>query len=146
MQDRYKFRVWNKLSNIMTYNVFIGNFLQDHKGFRKVDCIGVSYEPEYICFMDTGIKNLELMQCTGLKDKNGKLIFEGDIVRLSNDYDVINLIAKVVWEDCGWALEYINQKEVGIKTGGCCITDWTEGKEVIGNIYENPELLEVQNG
>lgn len=71
-------------------------------------------------------------QYTGLKDKNGKKIFEGDIL-LTN----LHCIAKVVWDESAWCI--IGN---GWKTSDC-ISDYDERKfEVIGNIFDNPELLE----
>lgn len=81
--------------------------------------------------LDSG--NYEVMQFTGLKDKNGKEIYEGDIVRLEQ-----------------WEPEIY---EVVFNRGGFCFrhsdTDvfyhdakYIEKGEVIGNIYENPELLQ----
>ena len=68
-------------------------------------------------------------QCTGLKDKNGKLIFEGDIISRGEDRGVIKY-------DDETASYYIRWKESETFIEDC---------EVIGNIYENPELLEVNN-
>ena len=66
-------------------------------------------------------------QYTGLTDKNGTRIFEGDIVKISNDE-----IFEVKYEDGGF-------------TAGLFLGDWDYGHvEVIGNIYDNPELMEVE--
>ena len=65
-------------------------------------------------------------QYTGMTDKNGARIFEGDIVKISNDE-----IFEVKYED-------------GRFTAGLFLGDWDYGHvEVIGNIYDNPELVEV---
>lgn len=139
MQDRFKFRVWNKLANIMTYNFCFGNFLQQVDGMHKYDWLGVNYEPEYICFKETALKNLELMQCTGLHDKNGKLIFEGDIVKsfhLSSSMQPNIFVGKVTFNQSQlyWHIENNGAFVSFLDTDDIC--------EVIGNIYENPELLE----
>jgi uncharacterized phage protein (TIGR01671 family) len=89
------------------------------------------------------------MQCTGLKDKNGKLIYEGDILR-SEEYpfkneESYNYAAEVLWDDASATFYYytfrISTNVVGRaegNTGNLNDYEW----EVIGNIYENPELLE----
>lgn len=71
--------------------------------------------------------NLEIMQYTGLRDKNGKEIYEGDIVKgLGYDED----LSEVILEPSGGF--YYAWSEYGHSA---------EDIEVIGNIYENPELL-----
>ena len=84
----------------------------------------------------------ELMQSTGLKDKNGKEIYEGDIVKFSDcDDDVY--VTPVVWDK--------NYACFGVSFSGKYPISfdyleefYTELKdiEVVGNIYENKELLE----
>ena len=86
--------------------------------------------------------NYPIMQYTGLKDKNGKEIYEGDIVEFKTNYTNKKggwLNGVVIWdsERYGWALNAENTIYD--------IYDETEGFEYIvkhiGNIYENPELL-----
>lgn len=99
----------------------------------------VTSSPDYV-FVD----HLVIMQSTGLKDKNGKEIFEGDIVQ---------------FEDCSEASHflYINTGIIEWCQGGFHVTnrdsvlmeDLLDGDSldvtIIGNIYENPELLEVKD-
>lgn len=125
MNDRFKFRAWNKedkkmyaVEGVYAYKdectqggeVFLQWFKTSH------------YFPEQV----------ELMQCTGLKDKNGKLIYEGDIVQ----WGKTNFA--VVWQSCQYALKKdINEKPIDFS-----LTSFNgKGIEVIGNIYENKELL-----
>ena len=69
---------------------------------------------------------------TGLKDKNGKEIFEGDLLRVTDTYQHTYPM-KVIWDEDCWTL-----KEDG--TFGT-LSEWNKHGEVIGNIYENKELL-----
>ena len=71
------------------------------------------------------MENIELMQFTGIKDKNGKEIFEGDIVKSSGG------IYEVKWDMVGGFYPFVDVN--------CLIEDGIV--EVIGNIYENPELI-----
>ena len=82
-------------------------------------------------FSDEGLRSsFEVMQYTGLKDKNGKEIYEGDIVQT----DEASWKAQVIYERDGFMCIGL----VGSGFSNMC--NW-ENFEVIGNIYENPELL-----
>ena len=111
MDDRFKFRLWDKQEN------------KYHNGMEVFDYMrGVSNPDRYI-----------LEQCTGLNDKNGKLIYEGDIVEFDGDFH-----GDIAWdEDAGcWA---IRTTENTIYT-----FDNLYGYEleIVGNIHENADLLE----
>ena len=72
-----------------------------------------------------------ICQCTGLKDKNANLIFEHDIVS-----DECGNMAEIIWNDA--ELQYLVDYEFEpMKLGEWC--------SVVGNIFDNPELLEVGN-
>lgn len=73
-----------------------------------------------------------LIQCTGLKDKNGKLIYEGNVI--SDGYDN----TPVEWSETDCQFLVVEEND-GIKT--CYTFEQLQSLEIIGNIYENPELL-----
>lgn len=143
MEDRFKFRVFLKYNQIMC-DIDSYCFLQ---GLNK--CV--------FHLTNGGQKTLKnndfiLMQCTGLKDKNGKLIYEGDIVKYA-EFDWTDFsfkdweteIAQVVWGNTydnyypAFDLKYTDFD--GTNAFAYLFNEgWTI--EVIGNIYENPELLE----
>ena len=78
--------------------------------------------------------DVEVMQYTGLKAKNGE-IYEGDIIRLSNSSD-----STIFGNEIG-VVEFMENRACWyLNTGD--FNDWTQlNREIIGNIYENPELL-----
>ena len=76
--------------------------------------------------LECRIPSLVLMQYTGLKDKNGKEIYEGDILK----FDTFSVLAVNVYDAGGWN-PFIDD----------CQTDSSWHYMIIGNIYENPELL-----
>ena len=81
-------------------------------------------------------ENIILMQSTGLKDKNGKEVFVGDIIKCTRR------CLHEVYIEKEYGGTYIGGMPAvylkGLREGYA----WTEHEEIIGNIYENPELLE----
>lgn len=122
MQDRYRFRFWNKKTNKWFYF-----------GFETF----LTYEKEIWEALTNGEK---IYQCTGLKDKTGKLIYESDIIKLPNDYGTYGMFAgekrEVYFYEGGFRLKPKWDKS----SRGNWLED-TNDFEVIGNIYENTELL-----
>lgn len=84
---------------------------------------------------NTPIDEIELMQSTGLKDKNGKEIFEGDIVKMSKDVYSEPTYYEVV-------RHYGGAYRLESKQHGCELWLRHTDCEFVGNIYENKELLE----
>lgn len=83
-----------------------------------------------------------LMQSTGLRDKNGKEIFEGDILSIETDEE--NVRVEVSW-DSKHALFVFESKKYNEKEAlGELFEDSSYPFKIIGNIHTNPELLEVE--
>ena len=80
------------------------------------------------------------MQSTGLKDKNGVEIFEGDIVKPVSFASWIGVV-KYSPENAAYILDDYNNEF--IRGENVYLSQFNEGLEVKGNIYENPELMEV---
>ena len=112
-----KFRAWDKDNKEMLYEL-------DNKGY---------HEDLMKPFDNLDTKSYyEIMQFTGLFDKNGKEIYEGDIIEYKN------VLFVVEWEKefCQFKLSFIEKEgflDLGYKT---------RELKIIGNIYENPELVE----
>lgn len=103
---------------------------------------------DYDCFEDfseeNGIFEVDpstICQCTGLKDKNGKLIWENDICDRKEKYPEI-----VKYHDGDWTLDYSYASNSEIGFNYCNLGFYVTERncvEVIGNIFDNTELLEV---
>jgi uncharacterized phage protein (TIGR01671 family) len=131
MQDRFKFRT----------------YIPDLKFFKYWGWIE---ENHYIGLCPSGDYSMaELLekytdQCTGLKDKNGELIYEGDI--LKGEKDMIcsphssKMVDKVGIVEIPQNMFVASCQDVKNNCTLFCQNDWVK-TEVIGNIYENKELL-----
>lgn len=101
-------------------------------------------------------ENRVYMQYTGLKDKNGKEIYEGDVVQADFPFNV-KIVGIIRYDNFTYKLASLNQTEEAKKHGYTDFIEyWDDGEndwcsleqlcghdfEVIGNIYENPELLD----
>lgn len=116
MEDRWKFRAWDPRD----------------KEWRT----DFTIEPESGTICDQygcsgGRDELIICQCTGLKDKNQKLIFEGDIVQNQG-----GLHGPVIWDSNEGRYGVDSKKLIGWTWGG------SDTWEVVGNLHEHPELLE----
>mgnify|MGYP000566851020 CR=1 FL=1 len=87
----------------------------------------------YSDYFDT--EDMILMQYTGLKDKNGKEIYEGDIVRIKGEAELLDIKAKVEYSET--FAQYIITNTKNIVHESEALGDY-ENIEVIGNIYDNP--------
>ncbi len=122
-----KFRCWDEPNKTMRFNdeivIWSGQVYINEK--KKLDSIikGYSCLPKH------------LMQSTGLKDKNGVEIFEGDV--LTSNVQPCKMVNPI--KDGYGVVRFENGM---FKLGAISLVTFISKMEVIGNIYENPELLE----
>ncbi|EIX0104584.1 hypothetical protein MG062_000579 [Listeria monocytogenes] len=117
-----EFRAWDKEVKEMDYNPSVIEIWQN--------------KPINEQFRLESEEKLVWMQYTGLKDKNGKKIFEGDIVNCKFFDRMVGDIAGVInFIDCVWAVSDFKNKRL------YQLID-VDNIEIIGNIHENPDLLE----
>jgi len=122
-----KFRAWDTTNKEMFKDTFA---ITESGQVVVVEQKFVTSSPDYV-FVD----HLVIMQSTGLKDKNGKEIFEGDVVKMSKDVYSEPTYYEVVRHRGGaYRLES--------KQHGCELWLRHTDCEVVRNIYANPELLE----
>ena len=134
-----KFRAWDKTRNEMNYRVMVGNCDTDDENWT-CPTIWIEERKKWLHFDDYEC----IMQSTGLKDKNGKEIFEGDVISTYTDNLVIkrdNLLGFYV--EVGEKRNYFAET-VDIEYLDLFAKDFGVAVEIISNIYENPELLEVK--
>lgn len=115
-----KFRAWDKQHNMMVRDFKLGPYPEP-----SLDANGILCRSTWYLFM----------QFTGLHDKNGREIFEGDILTTRTFKNVegksVEICAPIKWTKGGYLLD-----------GSLVpVTYAEEMMEIIGNIYDNPELL-----
>lgn len=133
--DRFKFRVWDKVNEryLPLCDIAIDCNLRVYVWDREHD--------EWVWYSNDPL----IEQCTGLKDKKGKLIYEGDVVVVPNTYpsyddSELNYIGIIEYDDEGamfvLVLECVNPKKRGISSGIAEGLSEYEELEIIGNIHE----------
>lgn len=140
MNREIKFRIWN-----LEYKRFEKYIIEDS---LRLDCspsFAISVNGELIQLWhyewdiyDEENKKCVLMQYTGLKDKNGKEIYEGDVViGMMKDQITRTKITFIKGE-------IVYKNLIGAYTLNDRHLHWFDSFEVIGNIYENPGLLDKE--
>lgn len=130
MNREIKFRAWHKKYKFMVRVTGI-NMICSNAISIQYPIVNIRTQSGQIW---TAFENVELMQYTGLKDKNDVEIYEGDIVICDDE------ICTIVWDE-PYVTYAVSSKENGNDSLG---NFEPKDLEVIGNIYQNKELLEVK--
>lgn len=129
-----KFRAWDKVNDVMRYDFMLSNNGDYY----------VKYDDEVRMICEGAI---EIMQYTGVKDMHGKEVYEGDIFKWDSYYYGDHKIKSEMGSVCFYdGMFYIKNAHGDYNFAPdldhCDVCNYN--LEVIGNIYENPELLDKQ--
>lgn len=122
-----KFRVWDKERETFLNNVFIGLDGKLYQ-FSKVTIFGIA-----ITYLDSENKNIS--KFTGLHDKNGKEIFEGDIIKIKDE------TYRITYNGCFSSFDMTNIDKAKQYKDLYILNRDYQKSEIVGNIYQNRELL-----
>lgn len=138
MMDRFKFRAWRKNRNIMYHFDF------DELSLGPVGHMGYltnnKYNDSEVYVYDD---QLILMQSTGRKDKNGKLIYGCDIMKWQSTTDPKPRFSEVKFYEYEDGEGYGEDNHLGWRCFETLPDMIARGGIVVGNVHENPELLEM---
>ena len=138
-----KFRLWNRITSQL--HIVDGLYFDD----REAEYVDDDNVLRFVSF-----KNIDLMQSTGLKDKNGKEIFEGDVLEIQGIKMIVKLgsykyletsknnghLFGVLYDGLGFYVECINAADPDNVSP--FEPETLKNSQIISNIYENPEFFE----
>lgn len=125
MDDRLRYKVWDKKEKVMR-SVALIRYRDDGSG--EIERVAGHWGDDKNGFTD--LQDYKLLFCTELKDKNGKLIYEGDII---SNYA---MSTEVIFENGMFVGKNSSRDEFGMLQPIAVHHEL----EIIGNIYENPEI------
>ena len=138
MEDRYLF----KAKRVDDGEWIVGYIARYGHTRKEKYYIIPNYASDLYCFL---IDKNTICQCTGLKDKNSRLIWENDVVEIGEHEDTVNGLYKVIY--CENAHCYALKRSVDFHYNFFTFSDlngFETSSKVIGNIFDNPELLESE--
>ena len=133
MEDRYLF----KAKRVDNGEWVQGYLVYDNRDKLYRIIMDIQYSTGTCITTDNAprVDSSTICQCTGLKDKNGKLIWENDIIKCKFG------IAVAVWDKSEWRIKLVKDN-IWRKDLHYWVVEDNQRTEVVGNIFDNPELLE----
>lgn len=139
MEDRFKLRVWDNV---------VKKYLTDDDVFEITD--GILDNLYDLLNEDNrrfilGLHDLVFEQCTGCRDCSNQLIYEGDILEIAEDMGTSHVVVRWDNEFQKWTVEGDTEADYefyDLVKRPCDIDEMIDDIGVVGNIHENPELLE----
>ena len=139
-KDRFMFRAWleneKQIVKVIAVKILAGHMRITYFNTKSKQCEDCEY-------------GFELMQCTGLADKNGKLVYEGDIIKGTAVFSegAFEYCGSVTWYSeshlIGWYIVDYDGGGWELKQAQAKISLDNITGEIVGNIYENRELLKI---
>ena len=135
MEDRYLF----KAKRIDNGEWVQGYLVYDNRDKLYRIIMDIQYSTGTCITTDNAprVGSSTICQCTGLKDKNGKLIWENEIIKCKFG------IAVAVWDKSEWRIKCVKDN-IWRKDLHYWVVEDNQRTEVVGNIFDNPELLESE--
>jgi len=138
-QREIEFRAWDTITNEMVFSTLVrNNYLAINLNGNVLGYEDTDKDQEVLFYPERFI----ITQYTGLKDKHGNKIFEGDILKAFTR-SFTGKISKISEHNalCFWNVSSFNFRLLPVSDNfGRCVNNYSHGFEIIGNVFDNPEL------
>jgi uncharacterized phage protein (TIGR01671 family) len=133
----HKYRAWDKIGKCMYEVTALVWSAASASKFSRIELLSLDATYTYVATGDE-CDNYEIIECTGINDKNGKEIYESDIMgrKIVEQWDIFEIQGTVRWDSSLASFDIMQNDKTRVYI---LSNEW----EVLGNIYEHPQSLEV---